>query len=121
MLFRPLAALLIASTATAFFAMDASAKPKFSVENKSNKRVKILIYDGDDSVCSAPDQTKGLGAGDTKTLKCNGGGTGRCKVEVLSEGKPLCKDDLNTCKRKAMNVKNGGQLIVARGVGCDIR
>ena len=121
MLFRHLAVLIIASTATAFFAMDAAAKPKISVENNSNMRVKVLIYDGDDSVCSAPDQTKTLGAGETKTLKCNGGGTGRCKVQVLLQGKTLCDFERNTCKRKAMIIKNGRHLAVTRGSGCRIR
>lgn len=121
MLFRHLTVLAIASTATAFFAMDAAAKPKFSVENNSNKRVKVLIYDGDDSACAAPDQTKGLGAGETKTLKCNGGGTGRCKVQVLLERKTLCEFELNTCKGEAMIVKNGRHLAVTRGSGCRIR
>mgnify|MGYP001799265486 FL=1 len=120
MLFRHFTALLFASTASALFAIDAAANPQFSVENQSDKRVKIHIYNGDDPLCAEPSKTRTLEAGESKDLHCNGHGKGRCKIEVLSKGKLLCEDDLNTCNSGAMRVKNDSYLIITRDSDCEL-
>ena len=120
MLFRHLTTLLFASTASALFAIDAAASPQFSVENQSEKRVKINIYNGDDPLCAEPSKTRTLEAGESKNIHCHGNGRGRCKVEVLSKGKLLCEDDLNTCNSGAMKVKNDSLLIITPESECDL-
>lgn len=119
MLLQQLAALILASSACAFFAIDAAAEPEFSVENQRDKRLRVLIYNGDDSLCASPDKTRTLKAGESKTFHCDGNGKGRCKIEITSKGKLLCEDDLNTCKKGAMKVKNGAHLIITSDSDCN--
>jgi len=120
MLLRHFTALLFAAATSALFAMKADAKPEFSIENQSDKRIKIHIYNGDDSLCATPSKTRTLEAGESKDLHCQGHGKGRCKIEVLSKGKLLCEDDLNTCNSGAMRVKNGSFLIITSESDCDL-
>lgn len=95
----------------------ADASPRFTVQNDSDKKVFIDIYDGDDAVCSIQDKTKIASAGETDTYGCNGGGTGRCKVEFTSGDKRICKNLDNTCSNSVAKVKDDATVVITRQDG----
>ncbi len=93
----------------------AEASPRFTVQNDSNKKVIVDIYDGGDSVCSLADKTKIASAGETDTYGCNGQGKGRCKVVFTSGDKDICKNLNNTCSKSVAKVKDGATVVITRG------
>lgn len=95
----------------------AEASPRFTIQNDSNKKVVVDIYDGDDAVCSLQDKTKIASAGETDTYGCNGGGKGRCKVEFTSGDKTICKNLNNTCSDSVAKVKDGATVVITRQDG----
>lgn len=118
MLSRHLAALAIATTTSAFFAMDASANPRFTVESQSDLNVKIHIFNGNDPSCGATFKSKKLKAGKTKTFGCEGHGTGRCKVKVWYKDIRVCGEANTVCGGTAIPVKNGQRLVLSDESGC---
>ena len=120
MLFRHLTTLAIASAATAFFAMDASANPRFSVESQSDVKLKIEIFKGDDSACLVPDKAKKLKAGKTKVYGCEGNGTGVCKVKVWFKGIRVCENQSSACNGTAIRMKDGQRLVLSDESGCSV-
>ncbi|MEL7389336.1 MAG: hypothetical protein AAFN76_06105 [Pseudomonadota bacterium] len=118
MLHRPPSALAIAAATSALFTMDASANPRFSVENQADAKVKILVFSGNDSTCAIEEKSKPLKAGKSKNFGCYGGGKGRCKVRVMFKGTRVCGDANSSCKGTAIKVKDGGHLVLSNEDGC---
>lgn len=126
MLFRPLAALIIASTASAFLAMDANASAKFTVKNISGDKIRVKVFNGNDRYCSEPLKTKKIEDGDSESIKCRGEGAHQCKIKVIRKGKQYCRSDRDTCHNevgwfRAVRVQDGGTVVVRHGDSCDIR
>ncbi len=118
MLLRHLAALIIASTASAFFSMDAAANPRFTVENNSNESVVIRIFNGDDKTCITPSKTKTVKANKSKRMGCEGNGTGHCIVQVNSKrGKKLCENYKRSC---SLEVPKDNRLVIDGTRWCDV-
>lgn len=88
-------AVLVASPA-------ADASPRFTVDNQSDKTIKIVIFNGDDSECRVPAKTKTLSPGKANTYGCDGNGKGRCKIYPKNDGHYICDDMMNTCGNDAL-------------------
>lgn len=118
MILKSFSALIIASTASAIFTMEAAANPRFSVQNNTNQRVSVDVYNGNDKTCTVPSKTKTVKAGKSKTIGCEGHGTGNCIVHVYKKknGKKVCKNDFWTCGKE---VSNGEWLMVDGSKDCD--
>lgn len=126
MLFRHLAALIIASTASAFFATDASASSRFKIQNDSSERVKIEVYNGNDTKCVSESKTKKVPKGKTKAMGCQGKGTGLCKIKVFVSGKEICKSKKHHCtgtkiSDKAISVEDGWTVKITDELHCQLR
>ena len=72
-------AILALSLTTAF---PIWADTDFTVQNESNDKLEVDVYNGDDSVCWVPLKTVTVDANETKKTSCDGGGKHRCKVVV---------------------------------------
>ena len=64
----------------------AEASPRFTVANKSDNKLNIHIYNGDDGDCTEPLKTKTASSKETDTYGCQGNGKGRCKIEIYKGG-----------------------------------
>ncbi len=82
----------------------ADASPRFTVDNQSDKTIKIVIFNGDDSECRTPAKTKTMSPGKTNTFGCEGNGKGRCKIYPKKDGHYFCEDMMNTCGNDALKV-----------------
>ena len=113
MLFRPLASLVTASTASLLFAMDASATSRFTVQNDTDKKVNVYIYSGGDTLCSIEEKMKSVSAGKTDSFGCTGNGKNRCQVQFYAEGNQVCKKQNNSCyKDNSRKLKNGEKAVI---------
>lgn len=110
MLSRALTAVFICVFAGFFFTAIAEASPRFTVENTTWNKVKVMIYNGDDSLCTVSFKSKPVLWRDSKTLGCNGAGKGQCKVQLSIQDKQICGSEKNTCDNKAIKM-NGGSTI----------
>lgn len=125
MLFRHLATLIIASTASAFFATDAAANARFKIQNDSGERVKIEVYNGNDTECVSEAKTKKVPKGKTKAMGCKGKGTGLCKIKVYAKGKEICKSKKDHCagtkiSDKAIRVEDGWTVEITDQLHCKL-
>lgn len=112
MLLRPLVTLILASAASLFFAMEAQATSRFSVQNDSDEKVNVYIYTGGDTVCSIHEKLKSVGAGNNSSFGCTGNGKNRCQIQLFAEGKRICKDQQNSCFNDGARKLNNGQMVV---------
>ncbi len=80
----------------------AEASPRFTVANKSDNKLNIHIYNGDDRDCTKPLKTKTASSRETDTYGCQGNGKGRCKIEIYKGGYKICKTLQNTCSGGAI-------------------
>lgn len=98
----------------------ADASPRFSVGNKSDDQLKILIYNGDDGDCNIPLKTKAASSKETDSYGCQGNGKGRCKIEIYKGGYKICKSLHNTCSDGAIIMKDDSLVyIYSTPVGYD--
>jgi len=58
MLIKPLTHLALAAAAGLLFAASAEASPRFTIENASDDKIKVYIYNGDDTSCNEEAKTK---------------------------------------------------------------
>ena len=123
MFIKSLAVLTLASMVGLGASFSAEASPRFTIENTSDEKIKIFIYNGDDQTCTAAAKTKKVSPGKTETYGCTGNGKGRCKVRFFSETGEICKSERNTCSGKAIKV-DGGSTTTISWIGhtfvCDI-
>ena len=93
------AALLVA-------ALDApphtDASPRFTIENKTDAKINVYIYKGDDALCSFEEKLKSVSSFETDEYGCTGGGKGQCKVSFYASGTEICKNSRNTCTKNAI-------------------
>lgn len=114
MLIKSLTGLALASAAGLFFSLSAEANPRFTVENNSDEKIKIFIYNGGDQTCTAAAKTKKVSPGKTESYGCTGNGKGRCKVRFFSETGEICKSERNTCSGKAIKIDGGATAKITR-------
>lgn len=126
MILRHLATLIIASTASAFFSMDAAANSRLKVQNNSNEKVKIEVFKGNDTECVSEAKTKKVSKGKTKSMGCEGKGMGLCKIKVYAKGKEICKSKKKHCSGtpisdKAITVEDGWTVEITDQLHCKLR
>lgn len=112
MLIKPLTALVLAAAAGLFFTLSAEANPRFKIENATDKKIKVHIYNGDDTVCHTTASQGKVMPGNTKSFGCKGNGKGKCKVKLFSGSKRHCRNDRNTCVGKAIKMPGGSRAKV---------
>lgn len=126
MLLRHLAALIIASTASALFSMDAAANSRFKVQNDSEERLKIEVYNGNDTDCVSEAKTKKVPREKTKSMGCQGKGMKLCKIKVFANNKEICKSKEKHCSGtavsdKAIIVNDGWTVEITDQLHCKLR
>lgn len=102
---------------------QADASPRFTVKNKTDTKINVYIFKGDDSFCSLEEKMKTASAGETDTYGCSGAGKGQCKVLLKVNGYELCKDSRNTCSKNAIKVPDGATLKISQEddkASCDV-
>lgn len=120
MRYRQRARIIVGFSAVAvligFLAQAAEANSRFKVRNTLEKSIAVVIYNGDDGVCSFSSKlsAKEVGSKGSRSMGCKGGGKHRCKVSIAVAGdtKNPCSDSNDTCDRDALIVPNGHALIV---------
>jgi len=94
----------------------ASATSHFTVQNDSNHKVSLAIYNGDDSSCLFEAKDVSVDSGESKSFSCTGGGKQRCKVTVSVpdyDDDEACEQIVNGCGTEAtINVPDGATLVV---------
>ena len=106
-----LASSLIAATAL-LFTLDASANSRFTLDNKTKKKLMVLIFNGDDSVCETSSKSKNVRAGNSNSYGCEGHGKNRCHIKVFQGQSKACKTPKNACDNSAIRVPNGSTITV---------
>lgn len=107
-----LAGALLAATLSA--APYADASPRFTVQNKTDFKINVYIYKGNDSFCSLEEKLKSVSSYETDDYGCTGGGKGQCKVSLYANGEEICKNARNTCSKNAIKIPGGATLQIAR-------
>ena len=110
----------------AVLAGDAAANSKFTVENTaSNRKVQIDVFNGNDGVCFSG-STHRVNPGEKHTYKCEGHGTGRCKVRFRNVGNHnvICRNKQDTCDGNGIIIKDNGFITIHDtsdgGVNCTV-
>ena len=102
----------------------AEASPRFTVANKSDKKLNIRIYNGDDGDCSIPLKTETANSKVTHTHGCQGNGKGRCKIKINHGTDKICKSLQNTCGDRAIIMKDDSLVYIystPTGYDCQIQ
>lgn len=114
MFVKSLAVLTLASLVGLGASFGAEASPRFTVENTSDDKIKIFIYNGGDQTCTAAAKTKKVSPGETETYGCTGNGKGKCKVRFFSQiDGEFCKSERNTCSGKAIKLDGGSTTTIS--------
>jgi len=106
--------LAIATVAGLFLTPIAEASPRFTIENNTDRTVKIDIYSGDDTSCLDNEKRRSVGPFKTKTFGCTGDGKGKCKVQFSVDSVAICGKQENTCGGKAVKMDGGARAKVSR-------
>ena len=91
----------------------AEASPRFTVVNDTKDSVKVMIFNGGDTICDIYAKKKTIAAGETKTYGCTGNGKGQCKVVPRARGEDICGDLVNTCSGYAIKAPGGSTLKIS--------
>lgn len=120
---KSLTDLAVAAALALIFAANANANPRFTIQNTSDDKIKVYIYNGGDTSCTEEAKTKPVSPGKTETFGCTGNGKGKCKVQFFFDIDQFCKSERNTCSGKAIKL-DGGSKTTVRWEGskfvCDI-
>ncbi|MEL7389344.1 MAG: hypothetical protein AAFN76_06145 [Pseudomonadota bacterium] len=112
MLIRPLISLTLAAMAGLVFTLSAEANPRFKVENTTDSKIDVHIFNGDDTSCHTANVVRTVSSKETKSLGCKGNGKGKCKIKLTSDDGRVCKDSRNTCGRRAIKMQAKSKAIV---------
>ena len=104
MLINSFTKLALATAAGLFFTFGAEASPRFTIQNASDDKIKVYIYNGGDRSCTEEAKTKKVSPGKTETYGCTGNGKGKCKVQFFFDIDQICKSERNTCSGKALKL-----------------
>jgi len=123
MLTRSLTCFALSAAAVLTFTANADASPRFTVENASDDKIKVYIYNGGDVSCKTEAKTKAVSPGQTDTFGCTGNGEGKCKVQFFFDIDQICKSERNTCSGKAIKLDGGSTTRISwdgKKFVCDI-
>jgi hypothetical protein len=104
---------MVAFTVSLFFAMEAQATSRFSVQNDTDEKVNVYIYTGGDTVCSIHEKLKSVGPGKNSSFGCTGNGKQRCNVKFKQQGNQVCKINKTKCGARAIRVPNKVEVTLA--------
>ena len=97
----------------------ASATSHVTVQNNSNSKIKLQIFDGDDTVCLADAKSVDVDGNSSQSISCTGGGKQRCRVAVSNatyDDDQACVESENitsSCGTTAViNVDDGKTLVI---------
>lgn len=119
MLIRPLISLILAAMAGLFFTLSAEANPRFKVENSTDSKIDVYIYNGDDTACHTAHSVGKLLGGETKSFGCKGNFKGKCKIKLWSYGDRVCTESRNTCSGRAIKMKAKSKAVVSQTVNSE--
>jgi hypothetical protein len=102
---------------------QAAAKSQFTVDNRSASRVRISVFDGDDSVCEIEKKEVSVSSGGNRSIQCPGGGKSRCKIiveayntETKGQTVYICKNiNRKACGTKAIRIIKDDQTLTVTG------
>lgn len=106
MLARHVFAFAIAAMVGLFLGPAADASSRFTVTNKTDHLIKVIIYSGADNHCIYEEKTKTVPSGNSRSFGCTGNGKHRCNVKFKQYGKQVCKINKTTCGLRAIRVPN---------------
>lgn len=106
MLARSLFSLAVAAMVGLFLASPADASSRFTVTNKTDHLVKVIIYSGADNHCTYEEKTKSVPSGNSRSFGCTGNGKQRCNVKFKQQGNQVCKINKTKCGARAIRVPN---------------
>lgn len=86
----------------------ASATSHFTVQNNSNDKIKLQVYDGDDSICFQEAKDVDVDGNSSKSFSCTGGGKQRCRVAVSN----ATYDDEQACVESSSITSGCGSTAV---------
>ena len=112
MLIRPFISLTLAAMAGLVFTLSAEANPRFKVENTTDSKINVYVYNGDDTSCHTANVVRTVESKETKSLGCQGHGKGKCKIKLSSYDERVCKDSRNTCGGRAIKMQVKSKAIV---------
>lgn len=117
---RELSRVLALATIVATFGLaEAEANSRFKVQNDSETKVLVNIFNGDDSICAAEAKHHTVGAGDEQGMGCTGGGKNRCKARISArdtdDGKweQICLGINNGCGDNVVILPNHARLVIS--------
>ena len=113
MLFRFLFAFALAAISGLFLASFADASSRFTVTNKTDHLVKVIIYSGTDDVCMYEEKIKTVPKGNSRSFGCKGNGKQRCNVKFKQYGNQVCKINKTECGVRAIRVPNDVEVILS--------
>lgn len=113
MLIRPLMSLTLAAMAGFFFTLSAEANPRFKVENTTDSKIDVYIYNGDDTACHTAHSVGKVQGDETKSFGCKGNRKGKCKIKLWSHGDRICTESRNTCSGHAIKMKAKSKAVVS--------
>ena len=123
MLIKSSTSLALAAAAGLFFASSAEANPRFTIENTTDQKVRVHVYNGGDVECTSKAKGKTVGPEKTKTFGCTGNGKGKCKLKIYVGPAPICDGQENTCGKTAIKVDGGASVKISRNgynYRCDV-
>ena len=118
MLLKHILAPSLLAASVLVFTLDANANSRFTLDNQTNKKLMVLIYNGDDSVCVTSAKSKYVRAGNSNSYGCEGHGNHRCHIRVYHDKSKVCKSPKNACNNSAIRVPDGSTITVS-SVGDD--
>lgn len=95
------------------FTFEANANSRFTLDNQTDKKLMVLIYNGDDSICTTAAKSKNVKAGNSNSYGCEGRGNHRCHIRVYQDKSKVCKSPKNACNSSAIKVPNGSTITVS--------
>ena len=114
MLINSFTKLTLATAAGLFFTFGAEASPRFTIENKTERTIKVDIYSGGDTSCLDSEKGRSVPPYKTKTFGCTGNGKGKCKVQFRVDSISICGKQENTCSGNAVKMKGGSRAKISR-------
>ena len=114
--------LALVSSLVLLIANQAAANSRFTVQNDSDRKVTIGIFNGDDGTCTVSIKVKSVNSGETESYGCAGGGKHRCKLSFQygSSNSSACDDLYDTCQSQTVKVANGETVVITDLQDCRI-
>ena len=113
MLIKLLTSRALATVAGLILVASADASPRFTIQNASDDKIKVYIYNRGDRSGTEEAKTQKVSPGKTETYGCTGNGKGKCKVQFFFDIDQICKSERNTCSGKAIKLDGGSKTKIS--------